>query len=122
MNTIILHEIKWCLLSSPCFFLITLFQFKQCNDITRVISGSLVTFSSILYHNNSCNKKLYIFDQVVIWPTGLYLLSYDYSLVILLLVSFSVYTHLLFNPLNDLCHCIFIHVPIILALIFQEIN
>jgi hypothetical protein len=111
---------KFCYISSALFSIITIFQFYQLEmfDFYRPINGMLITFSSLLYHSFE-SKNTYIFDQLIIWSNGLNIFLYDYSLHIIFLVGFAILSHFIFRPLNDQNHCIFIHCPILIAILTQ---
>jgi hypothetical protein len=54
-----------------------------------------------------------------LWPGEFFLYIYDPTFSVSLLVSFAIFVHFLYGPLNDIKHALLVHVPICLALLIQ---
>ena len=104
---------------SAIFFLVVPYMQIHVFGLYRMVSGLLVMLTSTTYHGCGGNC-FYLVDQLVIWPAGLHLLSFDYSLKILVLVTYAVYQHFVRGPLTDGQHCLHVHMPIIVALALQR--
>lgn len=115
-----------CCITSLLFWTVGVVQYVQWQFIARFIATSLFATTSLFYHS-LCNKYpehrytqcAYMVDQVFIWPCGVVILSLDYRLNILTLVCCAVMAHFCLRPLTDREHCLYVHVPILAAMLIQ---
>ncbi len=108
-----------CLVSAPFFFLVSLISYTS---LSRTMASLCVTTSTILYHTCPENNNYFLIDQIVILLCAPIIWSHDYCLAVSTLVCFSIVIHALYRPLSSEKHCVFVHIPVLTAMMLQNVS
>jgi hypothetical protein len=120
---------QYCCSSAVMFAILGLWQYSVYMSLLRLAATLAFASTTYIFHwlyryqpGSLWTEYAYNADQIFIWPCGMIILSDDMSLSICTLVGIALACHFLFKPLTDYEHCMLVHMPIMLAMVLQDVK